>query len=975
VSLALLVGPANAGKVATLLDRYVAALDRAPLLVVPNRAEVERIERDLLSRSPCLLGGWIGTFDDLFDRVMRTAPSPRTVLCPAQRRLLVARVAASTELQAFSRSAGFPGFVDELGDVFGELAGALVQPGEVAGELGRLYEAYRRELDRLDVVDRPLQAGLAADRVAGTLEAWNGEPVFVYGFEDLSGAQWSLVDALAGRTEVCVSFPYEPGRPVFTALERTASDLAALAGRAIEERPAQPWYEAPALAHLERVLFDERVSEPPALEGAIRFLEAAGTRAALELVGEEILALVRGGTPAEDIGVIVPSIERVRAPLETAFGGLGLPYAIDGALRVGRTPFGRALAGLLRFAWLRGTRRDLFMFLRSPYSGLPRSRADFVEGRLRGRAITAPDRVEEEAVRHLGEPLRALDELRDADSPIEAVRSLARRMLVAAWGLDRPSVEPAVELDLRVEEAVRGVLDELDGWSALGGALDHDELVSEIERSRVFLRARESGRVAVLDLLRARTRRFRIVFVMGLEEGVFPRRSTETPFLDEERRSGLETGPGSGRRLVRPDDVSRDRYLFYTACTRPWRRLYLVREAATDDGRPLEPSPFYEEVRSRLQETEVERWTTRRALSALAWELHRAPTERERLRSVAAHAAENPASALAIAAAGGWTRQLERALAAFARPTRLTNTRVLERLRETERFSVTEVELFGDCSSMWLVERAVDPRPIDGEIDARLRGQVAHQTLFRFYDGLPRRFGADTVDATRLEEAIDFLLECLDEAIAGYVRLEVAELDLLELRSGLARDLEHFVRQDVALGLPLVPRRFEVSFGSDRAAPELQRGLAFDEVTLSGKIDRIDVDPFSARGIVQDYKSGVAHSARRIESDRRLQVPLYVLALRDLVGIEPLGGLYRSLSGEREARGMIREDARADLPGLAGQDYLDEDAFWGGVERAASRARSAVARIRAGDTRHDPRWSDGCPSWCRNWPMCRVERA
>jgi len=207
------------------------------------------------------------------------------------------------------------------------------------------------------------------------------------------------------------------------------------------------------------------------------------------------------------------------------------------------------------------------------------------------------------------------------------------------------------------------------------------------------------------------------------------------------------------------------------------------------------------------------------------------------------------------------------------------------------------------------------------------------------------------------------------------VRLELPELDLLELEGVLARDLEHFVRQDAALGLPLVPRRFEVSFGTERAAPELQRGLDLGGFTVSGKIDRVDADPFSARGIVQDYKSGVAHSAAQVDSDRRLQIPLYVLAMRDLVGVEPLGGLYRSLSGEREARGLLRAEARDDLPGFAPRDYLGEEAFWGQVERAQERAREAVERIRAGDVRHDPRWQGGCPSWCDRWSMCRVARA
>jgi hypothetical protein len=72
---------------------------------------------------------------------------------------------------------------------------------------------------------------------------------------------------------------------------------------------------------------------------------------------------------------------------------------------------------------------------------------------------------------------------------------------------------------------------------------------------------------------------------------------------------------------------------------------------------------------------------------------------------------------------------------------------------------------------------------------------------------------------------------------------------------------------------------------------------------------------------------------------------------------------------------MLREGARDGVPGLAAQDYLAEEDFWGAVEHARERARAAVARLRAGDVRHDPRWSGGCPSWCRNWPMCRVERA
>jgi ATP-dependent helicase/DNAse subunit B len=301
---------------------------------------------------------------------------------------------------------------------------------------------------------------------------------------------------------------------------------------------------------------------------------------------------------------------------------------------------------------------------------------------------------------------------------------------------------------------------------------------------------------------------------------------------------------------------------------------------------------------------------------------------------------------------------------------------VLAWLGERTMFGATELERFVDCSSAWLFERIVDPKTIDAQADALVRGKVAHQALYAFYSGLPKELGCERIDGGNLEAALVFLERCLDEALRGGVRLELGEVDAAELRESLWRDLERFAREEARAEAALLPRRFEVAFGSDRSAPELQRGLELGNgLFVSGKIDRIDVDPFSASGIVQDYKSGKgSHSARQIDAEQRLQVPLYMLVLRDLVGIEPLGGVYRALSGSRGARGMLRAEAREDLPGFAERDYLDETTFWEQVERARGRALTAATRIRRGDLAHDPRGGE-CPSWCDLWTMCRVGRA
>src|SRR3954449_7496756 len=246
LGLNLITGPANAGKVALLLRRYLDALPQEPYLIVPNRSDVEERERELLEIQPALLGGSIVTFDDLFKRIARGGSESRPVATEAQRALIVRRALAGQSLNGLGRSARFGGFADALLATVGELESGLLDPNDLDGELAALYAAYRAELDRLGFWDQDLRRRYAAERVANELDAWNGQPVFAYGFEDLTGAEWALLEALAGRTEVEVSLPYEPGRAAFESLRRTQKDLASLAAGSIEELAPRSHEFAPA---------------------------------------------------------------------------------------------------------------------------------------------------------------------------------------------------------------------------------------------------------------------------------------------------------------------------------------------------------------------------------------------------------------------------------------------------------------------------------------------------------------------------------------------------------------------------------------------------------------------------------------------------------------------------------------------------------------------------------------------------------
>ena len=300
---------------------------------------------------------------------------------------------------------------------------------------------------------------------------------------------------------------------------------------------------------------------------------------------------------------------------------------------------------------------------------------------------------------------------------------------------------------------------------------------------------------------------------------------------------------------------------------------------------------------------------------------------------------------------------------------------VLQQLAARSVFNVTELERFADCSSAWFFDRFVDPRTIDAEVDAKLRGQVAHTALYRFFSGCRRSSALRGSSRSRSRTPCAFMRECLERRARGRAHGDDADAAPRARAGALARPRAGLVRDEAETERTLEPRQFEVSFGMERSAPELQRGLDLgDGLTLSGKIDRIDVDPFSARGIVQDYKSGKhAPSAREIEQELRLQIPLYMLVLRDLVGIEPLGGVYRPLAAAQAARPAPRDAKTTCCPATRGTTTSTTTRSGRRSSGADDRAR-ARRRIRAGDVRHDPRGGE-CPTWCDLWPMCRVKRA
>ena len=975
--LTLVTGPANAEKARVVLDGYRAALRRgeAPILVVPTFADVDRY-RSELADGGVVFGAHVVQFRWLVEEAAKRGRVRGRPLAPLARERVAAAAVARTELRALARSASTQGFVRELLRLVDELEECRVTPQRLtqalrawaAGDPGRtaygdevaaLYSAYRRGLERLGRLDAPLYAAAALDALRERPAAWGATPVFFYGFDDLPPLQRDAVETLAATgATVTLSLSYEPGRMAFAG---RATTFAELYRDGVRHQPLKPraQHYAPAardaLHHLERGLFelaDDQLFDPDPVDPAktIALLQGGGERAELELVAAEIARLVaEEGMAPEEIAIVLRRPQDVAALLTEVCDAFGVPIALERDVAFGHTALGRGLVALLRCALLDGSAEDLLAWLRTPGLLKRPELADRLEAKARQEGARSAD-----AARALWEaehwPLDAIDRVRDAGRRGGAW--LLQRLSTELGGLfAAPRRRAAAVLtgpdaqDAAVLKAGRGALDQLAAIAGAdrGLAPAPHELAALLDELAVPTGTRPGpGLVTVTDPLRLRARRVRALFACCLQEGVFPAIPRAEPFFGDAERDAIAAA--SGLRLRRRDDLGAERYLFYATVSRPEERLYLSWHEAGDDGEQAVPSFFLSDVCDLFGPELRDRRRTR-TLGEVGWAAGAPPTERELLR---AEALAGP-------------RHREAPIAPLRDPV------LVAELRERPTWSASGVELWAGCPVKWFVERRLNPEGLTPDPELMLRGALAHAVLEAILRGLTEQTGDARVRPGSLVLAQEIADRALD-ALAGVPAFQMSPDPRRQraLAHRLRADLRRYLEHAAADGSALAPARLEVEFGlPDGEHPALDLG---DGISIGGRIDRIDADGGAA--IVYDYKGRNVVESANWREKRKYQIALYILAARDVLGLDPIGGLYQPLGGkDQRARGLVLAGADPGLDTVK-NDRHERAAFDAIVDGVLEDVRRTVAELRTGALEARPQscaWTGGCayPTICR----------
>ncbi len=529
-------------------------------------------------------------------------------------------------------------------------------------------------------------------------------------------------------------------------------------------------------------------------------------------------------------------------------------------------------------------------------------------------------------------PVRDLQQRWDnAVGPLPGSDAVAAvREMLSGLEPPAPPADPDPDWTESVQAALDRILHEMEAlWPDVGVGLDEfaRSLLLALRSLRIGVTPIRLNQVVVGDIQRSRLNSMECAVVGGLNDGEFPRTITGDSVLAEQDRMtldrlGIPLGPTAA------DRQEEEVYLFYIGLTRAAGKMLLTWRESNSDGKASEPSLLLEEVLRAIpdrpgvpsspspgRETEGD-WQTpeelaQTAVSAAAEATPDAPPDPliqalySRLRCCRmedddctlhdASAANGEDSAGAHSGSALYTirRAVGLSLPAllYSPGTHLPET-LLERLfpHPDMESSVSRLQGFSRCPFQSYARSLLrlEPRP-QATISPLETGSLAHDVLERFFKG---KFDPDpaSVDA-RLNRIFEELKRHPD-----YRAFEVDEASRYR-RQSTRNSLRRFLDLEVArlARSPFQPAATEASFSCREGNPVIIPLDGERRLLLNGRIDRLDAAESGGvrKVLVLDYKrSPQPGLPRNIEEGFDLQLAVYIMCIRDVLGLEAAGGLY-----------------------------------------------------------------------------------
>jgi ATP-dependent helicase/DNAse subunit B len=939
---------------------FVRRLKQEVLIVAPTRMAADELVRGICLQTGSVFGVHRFTPVQLAIQAAtkRLADANKTILAGVAVDALAARAVYECRkrgsLEWFESVARTSGFFRALASTISELrlnaiqSSQLEESGASGKDLANLLTEYSRNLDETGLADA---AAIYENAIAAVNAVNNDEfpparfPVLLFDLAPTSFLEQEFIRALANRSSDVTATAH--ARDVESI--RLFTDILG-----VTPTPVATGSENTALQRLRQYVF--RIEAPPVAESdqTVDFLSATDENRECVEIARAILAAAKSGVTFDRMAVLLRNPDLYQPLLEDAFRRAGIrAHFTHGTQRPNAG--GRALLALLacaseklsasRFSeylslgqvpperqpepsWV-PPQGELFASVIPPEKTQPSE--DTSESPVRSprywerlivdaaviggydRWVRRLEGLKKELLKRAGElgsenePARnriehdigRLESLQEFALPI--VRFLDELPPAATWNEWLDFLEELARIAIRQPEMVLSVLAELRPMGSIG-PVTLDEVREALTERLTFLRTepaeRRYGKVLASTITEVSGITFKIVFLPGLGEDIFPKKSFEDPLLLDDARRRI-----SKSLSTQDTRVERERMLLHMAASTARSRLWIsYPRMDLGQGRARGPS-FYalDVVRAingeipdlrKLQQRAVETsqsqvgWPAPRDpavaiddaeydLAVISEVLRKPPAEVKGAGQYLMEASAPLARSLRARWArwhGGWSAS-DGVVLQLADPALST----LSKYRLAERFySASSLQQFAMCPYRFALHSiyALHPREDIAALermDPLTRGSLFHEVQFRLYTRLKElnmlplssanHAGVVQIADQVLDEVQRVYRENLDPAIPRVWESEVEEVRW---------DLRGWIRQVVTApdGGQWTPGWFELPF-----AVQLTDGTR-----LRGAIDLVEEKSGQLR--ITDHKTGKAPSEpiRLVGKGEVLQPLLYALA-------------------------------------------------------------------------------------------------
>jgi ATP-dependent helicase/DNAse subunit B len=907
----------------------------------------------------------------------RLAKAGKTVLAGVALDALAARAVYTckkrSELKWFEPVAYTPGFFRALVSTITEIRlnnldlERLRASGSAGHDLASLARQYDSDLEEAKLADLATILEVAVIAVKAGEFAKSRLPILFHGIAPASHREREFIKALVGQASEAIAIAHSRDEDSIAAFREALN---------VEPIPVRVPKTDTAIERLRSYVF--RTETPPsgALDETVSFISATDESRECVEIARSILRAAESGVPFDKMAVLLRNPDLYQPLIEEALRRAEVPAFYTGGTKR-PNPAGRALLALLACAGerLSATRFSEYLSLGQipevvteqrwvpPQGELfpvemaiqdaqetlrpdPQS-ADVVRAprqwerllvdaavigghdrwirRLEGLRNELQKRIlelgadDEAAFERLERELRQLETLQKFALPIVAF--LDGLPSSATWGDWLAHLEELAILALRRPEGVLSVLAELRPMAGIG-PVTLDEVQDALADRLRFLRTepteRRYGKVFVATVSEVSGMAFEAIFLPGLGEDIFPKKSFEDPLLLDAIRA--EVSPFLATQETR---FAHERLLLHTGAGAVVSRLYVsYPRMDLRQGRARGPS-FYaldilRAITGRIPELrELQRSAAEASQSQIGWPAPRDPNSAidngEFDLAVISHAVRDPQKT------EGYGRYLMEVSPPLARSLRARWSRwerrwspsdglilnpndpsiaALSRSRLSSRpYSATALQYFAACPYRFLLNSIYRLQPREERValermDALTRGSLFHSVQFRLFsrlqsmDLLPITANNYTTIYPIADEVLSEVAELYREETAPAIP-RIWEGEVEEVRWDVRGWIRHVAQFPDASDW--TPVRFELAFGlRDRAEcdPHSQTEPVVLEAgpVLRGSIDLIEERAGNVR--VTDHKTGRSPT-KRIEylgGGEILQPLLYAKVAEALLG-------------------------------------------------------------------------------------------